>query len=93
MTIGILTLDLLLNGCQSLKEKRQILKGLKIKIRDSFNVSIADIDHQDKWQRAALGIACISTDKQFVNSMLDKVLDFVRAEPRVVLADHQLEML
>lgn len=93
MIVGILTLDLLLNGCQSLKDKRQILNSLKKRLRDSFNVSVSELDHQDKWQRAMFGISCIGTDKQFINRMLDKAVDFVRSEPCVVVADYKLEML
>jgi uncharacterized protein YlxP (DUF503 family) len=93
MIIGILKLDLCISGCRNLKDKRQILSSLKNRLRDNFNVSVSEAGHQDKWQRAILGIACVGTDKQFVNSVLDKLLDVVESEPRISVADCQMEML
>ena len=93
MTVGILTLDLLLSGCGDLKAKRQVLSGLKTRLRDNFNISISEVGHQDKWQRSLLAIACVGTDKKFINSLLDKLLDFISSHSQVTISDYKLEML
>ena len=63
----------------SLKGKRQILKALQDKVKNRFDVSIAEVDHHDSWQRATLAVACVSHDSRHANEVVDKVLDFVEA--------------
>lgn len=93
MVVGVCTLDLRLPGIGSLKGKRQILLSLKQRIQGKFNVSIAEVDAQDLWQRAVLGIACVATDGRYANQLLDSVLNLVRANPSVELVEHRLELL
>ncbi|UCE20184.1 MAG: DUF503 domain-containing protein [Gemmatimonadota bacterium] len=92
MLIGACTVDLHLPGNGSLKSKRQILKGLKERIKKKFNVSISEIDHHDLWQRALLGVAVVSSDAQFAHQVLSKVVDFIRSERRVELIDYSVEI-
>ena len=92
MLIGSCTVDLHLPGNGSLKGKRQILKGLKDRIKKNFNVSITEIDHHDLWQRSLLGVAVVSRDAQFAHQVLSKVVDFIRSERRVELIDYYVEM-
>ncbi|HEX9758669.1 MAG TPA: DUF503 domain-containing protein [Nitrospiria bacterium] len=91
MTVGICTLVLYLPGIGSLKGKRQIIKSLKDRVQNRFNVSIAEVGDQDLWQRAVLGIACVGNDRGFVNQVLDKVLDFVQRVPTIEVLDFRLE--
>ena len=93
MTVGILRIELLVPGVGSLKEKRQIVRSLKDRIRNSFNVSVAEVGYQDKWQRATLGCASVGTDSAYVRGALDQVVAFVRREPGVELAFHEVETL
>ncbi len=93
MTVGICTLILYLPGVGSLKGKRQIIRSLKERIQNRFNVSIAEVGDQDLWQRSVLGIACVGNDRGFVNQVLDKVLDFVERFPKVEVLDFRLEMV
>ena len=93
MIVGLCTIDLYLPGVGSLKGKRQVLLSLKDRIQGKFNVSIAEVDANDLWQRAVLGVACVSNEGRHVNKVLDSVLNVVRATPSVELVRHHLELL
>ena len=93
MIVGLLRVELRIGDSQSLKEKRQVLKSLKDRLRRAFNVSIAETDHQDTWQRAALGVACVGTDTAGVNRTLSLVLEAIERERAVELTHYELEML
>lgn len=83
MLIGSAEIELFLPGTFSLKEKRFVLQSIKKRIRNKFNVSIAEIDFHDKWQRTCLGIACVSNDRRFLDATLNKVLNTIDREDRV----------
>ncbi|MGC1482941.1 MAG: DUF503 domain-containing protein [Candidatus Acidiferrum sp.] len=75
MPVGLLTLELHIPDAQSLKEKRQVLRSLKDKLRRQFNVAVAELDHQDVWQRSVIGVVTLSNEEKHVNEVLQKVLD------------------
>lgn len=75
MPVGLLTLELHIPGAQSLKDKRQVLRSLKDKLRRQFNVAVAELDHQDVWQRSVVGVVTLSNEEKHVNEVLQKVLD------------------
>jgi uncharacterized protein YlxP (DUF503 family) len=75
MPVGLLTLELHIPDAQSLKDKRQVLRSLKDKLRRDFNVAVAELEHHDTWQRSVVGIVTISNEEQHVREMLQKVLD------------------
>lgn len=93
MTVGILKVELTLFGSHSLKEKRAILKSLKDRIRRKFNVSIAELEGHDKWQRAVLGVVNIGTDNRVANSALSKVIELIKNTHSVELIDYNMELL
>ena len=70
MVVGIVTWDLHLNGCASLKDKRRILQSLKDRLHDRFNVSVAETASHDLWQRAELTCAVVATDRRQAESVL-----------------------
>lgn len=70
MIVGVTTWELHLAACQSLKDKRQILKSLKDRLRNACNASVAETDHQDLWQRAELTVCVVSTDRRHVEQQL-----------------------
>jgi hypothetical protein len=92
MIVGTCLVDLRIPGCRSLKEKRQIVKALKDSIRRKYNISIAELEHQDTWQRALIGIAAISSNARFANQVLSKVVNVIEANGSVQLIDYKLEM-
>ena len=85
--------ELYLPSTFSLKEKRFILKSLKDRIRNQFNVSVAEISHQDKWQKCGLGIACISNSRRHLDSMLSKISMFVEKDSRIEIIDQVTEII
>lgn len=80
-------------GALSLKEKRSIMLNLKERIRNKFNVSVSETDNHDKWQRATIGVACVSKDRAHADSMLNKVVREVENSRSARLLDFQLEIL
>ncbi|MGB9586562.1 MAG: DUF503 domain-containing protein [Armatimonadota bacterium] len=93
MVIGILTMDLLIPESNSLKDKRQVVKSLLDGIRNKYNVSAAEVDALDIWRRTVIGVACVSNDKRVANSILNKVLDSVDANPRVSVESCQVDFV
>ena len=77
MVIGICTLQLCLPASHSLKDKRQVLKSLIARVRHDFNVSIAEVDELAAWQSAILGIACVSSDRDYAHGLLTKVAEAI----------------
>ena len=93
MVIGLLTLDLHFPGARSLKDKRQALRSLEQRIRNRFNVSIAEVDHQDLWQRARLAVVSVNTDHTHLESTLASVAGVAGSARDVLLVDSQTEIL
>ena len=75
MPVGLLTLELHIPDAQSLKDKRQVLRSLKDRLRRDFNVAVAELDHHDTWQRSVIGIVTLSNEEKHVAEVLQKVLD------------------
>jgi uncharacterized protein len=80
MHVGIARVALHLAGNSSLKGKRMVVKSVAQRVRNRFNVAVAEIDTQDAWQVATLGIVCLSDDPRHSNEMLSKVIDFIESE-------------
>lgn len=94
MSIGILTLQLQIPGCKSLKEKRSRLKPLISRLHREFNVSVAELDHQDDWDSAILGVALIGNQNQYIHSALQAIIPWLnRNWPDVTLVDETIEMI
>ncbi len=93
MIVGLLRVEVFIQGSSSLKERRQVLRSLKERLKRSFNISIIEADDHDKWQKATLGIAYLGTDKRSVNSTLDKVLNFIDSVHDVDLGRYDMEIL
>lgn len=74
-SIGVLTLELRLEESHSLKDKRHVVQGLKDRLRSKFNVAVAEIDHQDIWQRATLAAVTVSSDHTHAEKVLQSVED------------------
>ena len=93
MSVGLLTLELHIPDAHSLKEKRQVLRSLKDKLRRQFNVAIAELDHQDVWQRSVLGIVTLSNEDRHVRETLQKVLDEADRELGSLLIGQTVELI
>lgn len=73
MPIGLLSLEIHLPYAHSLKEKRLVLQKIKDRLRARFNVSVAELDHQELWQRSVVGVVSISSDQKNLESVLEAV--------------------
>lgn len=93
MIVGLCTVELFIPDGHSLKAKRQVLLSLKDRLRDKFNVSVAEVGEQDLWQKAVLGIACVANEGAYVNQVLDQAVNLIRSVPAVELVQSRIELL
>ena len=94
MNIGVCKINLRLPENSSLKGKRQVLKSVTTRLRNKFNVSVAEVDNHDLWQLATIGICCVSNDSRYTNEVLSKVVDFVvNSRFEVEILDYEIEIL
>ena len=93
MNIGVCTVKLRLPENVSLKGKRQVLRAIKDRVRNKFNVSITESDGHDLWQRAELGICQAGSDRAFVDSALREVVNFIDSMGLAPLGEELLEIL
>jgi uncharacterized protein YlxP (DUF503 family) len=94
MIVGLCTIQLQLPASTSLKAKRQVLQAVVDRVHNKFNVSIAEVDHQDSWHQAALAIACVATDAGYVHGLLERVVHFIAEGPfALVLLDYEIELV
>jgi uncharacterized protein len=82
--VGLLTVELHIPGARSLKEKRMVLRGVKDRLK-KFNVAVAEVEHQDLWQRAGLAVVTVGDTTEFVDRALGSVADEIeRTEPGLI---------
>jgi uncharacterized protein YlxP (DUF503 family) len=94
MNVGVCKITLRLPENMSLKGKRRVVRSITNQIKSKYNVSIAEIEAQNLWQLAVLGISCVSNDKRFTNEVLSKVVDFiVDGRYEVEVLDYEIEIL
>ncbi len=93
MHIGVLTLYLSIEQAESLKDKRQVIRSVAQRLRNAFNVSVAEVDELNIWRRSVIGVVVVSNEAKFCNQVLSKVVDHVEADWRVVLDDYGIELL
>jgi len=92
--VGVCTIELRLPGNDSLKGKRRILKSITARVSREFNVSIAEVDAQDTWQRAVLGVACVSSSASYAHRQLERVVQWIETNRLdLELLDYQIELL
>lgn len=93
MIVAVLTVDLHLPGSLSLKDKRMILRRLKDRLSNKFNISIAETDYQEKWQRAQFGIAQVGSDYVFLEKSITKIFDILDNQTDAEVVEHTIEYL
>lgn len=92
MIVGTLRVRLMIREARSLKDKRQVVSSIKDRLRNHFNISIAEVDAQDNRQLAVLGMAMVSNETQHVRSALSQVVEAVRSHPVAQLIDYELDV-
>ena len=85
MVVGLLQVEIHLPLAQSLKDKRSVVKSLKDQIRGRFNVSVAEVDPTELWQRATVGLSTVGESRVFVDRILDDVTEWIRSTRLVEL--------
>jgi len=94
MNVGVCRISLRLPENLSLKGKRRVLKSIITRVRNKFNVAMAEVDDHELWQLATLGICCVSNNKRYTNEVLSKVVDFiVNGRFDVEILDYEIEIL
>jgi len=94
MNIGVCKVELRLPENLSLKGKRRVLKSITMRVRNKFNVSVAEVDNNDLWQLSTLGICCLSNDKRNTNEVLSKVVGFIiNGRFDVEILNYEIEIL
>ncbi len=93
MIVGAVRVVLHLPAAHSLKEKRHVVKSIIARVHNQFNVSAAEIEDQDLWQRAVIGIAVATNDTHHANEVLSSVVNFVQgASPEAEMTDYQIDI-
>ena len=93
MVIGVLRLTLHLPESGSLKGKRRILRSIKDRLRSQFNVSVAEVDYQNLWQKAEIAVALAATDREYADKVLQTILNKVESWRLAEIIDVQVEIL
>jgi hypothetical protein len=93
MVVGLLTLELHFPGARSLKDKRQALRSLETRLRNRYNVAVAEVEHQDLWQRARLAVVSVNTDHTHLEGTLRSAANEAEGARDIQVADVQLEIL
>jgi uncharacterized protein YlxP (DUF503 family) len=92
MIIGTLRVRLLLREARSLKDKRQVVKSIKDRLHNGFNVSVAEVESQDNRQLAVLGFAMVSNETHHVKLALGQIVEALRGHPIAELVEHEIEV-
>ena len=93
MVVGLYTVELFIAESRSLKDKRQVLHSIKDRLREKFNLSIAEVDAQDLWQKSVLAMACVANEGSHVGQVLEQALNMIKSNPAVEVVRTQLDML
>lgn len=91
--IGLLQMDFLVYDAQSLKAKRRVIKGLKDRLRNKFNCSIAETDFMDMWNRAQLCVCVVSNERRHANTQLNEIVKAAESVDGAEMTDYRIEML
>ena len=93
MVVGICRLDLRIRENNSLKGKRRILKRIIERVKNKFNVSIAEVGNHDLWQSSQIGFCMVGNDKRFINSALDKIIYFIEEINAAEITKSDIEII
>jgi uncharacterized protein YlxP (DUF503 family) len=93
MSVGLLIVDCLLGSGLSLKDKRRILLSITNRLRDNFNIAVAETNHQDLWQRAELSIVLVNTDWKMIERNYNRILDFIEKDRRIQVLNYEAKSI
>ena len=93
MIIGSCMVEIMIHDANSLKDKRQVVKSIIGKLKSRFNISVAEVDLNEKWRRSVIGFACVTNDTVHANKQISNVLKFIENDTRVEIIDEMIEIL
>ncbi|KXZ39292.1 hypothetical protein SAMN05661008_00989 [Alkalithermobacter thermoalcaliphilus JW-YL-7 = DSM 7308] len=93
MIIGSCIIEITIYDVSTLKEKRHVVKSIVERLKSRYNISIAEIGMNDKWQRSQIGFACVSNSKNHANEVIDKVINFIENDQRIEITNIEIEIL
>lgn len=93
MVVGILKARLSIPEAHSLKEKRSVIRSLKDRVRNGFNVSVAEVGDQDLWQTAVMAFVTVAAENEIVQKRLSEISSFLESNPRHILLDLHTELI
>ncbi|MBN1906498.1 MAG: DUF503 domain-containing protein [Deltaproteobacteria bacterium] len=93
MVIGAMSIELFIHENNSLKGKRRIVKSIIGKVKSRFNLAIAEVEYNDKWQRIGLGISAVGNDRGHIDSVLATVLTFIESLYLAEIIDSRIEII
>ncbi len=93
MVVGVGSIELLIHNSGSLKTKRQVVKSILGKVRSKFDVSIAEVDHHDKWQRCAIGFAVVTNERGHAHTLVENIVAYVEGLHIAEIIDSQIEIV
>jgi uncharacterized protein len=92
MNAGVCKINIHLPDNHSLKEKRRILKSVMSRLRNLYNISVAEVDNQDLWQMATIGVSCVGSNH--IDETIDSILNYIKQNyPDIEVVDHELEIM
>jgi uncharacterized protein YlxP (DUF503 family) len=92
MLVGVCQIELFMSQSDSLKAKRFVLSSVKTRLRNKFNISIAETGYNDKWQRAVIGIAVVSNERKLIDQIIAAILNWIEQDGRAEVVEHVLEI-
>ena len=93
MTVGILKLVIIIQDSNSLKQKRMVLHSLKARLRNKFNVAVTQIADEDKWQKSTLAVVGVEKNRNSINSILSRVVNFIENANSLELVNYEMELI
>lgn len=91
VAVGVARIRLVIGDARNLKDKRRVVQSLKTRIRNEFNVSVAEVGHLDQCQSAVLAVAQVCNDGRYIRGTLDQVLNLIRRNPLARIVDYDFE--
>lgn len=93
MVVGVCKVILNIDDAFSLKEKRQVVRSIVERLKSKFNASVAEVELNDTWKNAVIGISCISNESAHADSMMANMVNFIENDGRAVLFDYSTEII
>ncbi|MCX8015620.1 MAG: DUF503 domain-containing protein [candidate division WOR-3 bacterium] len=93
MSVGLLVVDCLFENGLSLKDKRRTLLSITQRLRDNFNVAVAETNHQDLWQRSELSIVLVNTDWKMIERHFHQIIEFIKKDSRITILNYETTSL